>query len=295
MLSQHSGLFLRTMLGYKEIYPDRNVSVLHSFGRPSPDNHAYCTKYRNLINSLSLDCGTFTKNNSKNSDINITLKAYIGFLKVVEKYYDFYFNFDEDFSVNGWTTNIPIQLEIEKAGFSPVPVVHDCHGSEPDYYIDKGHKMVAIGSGGLAKAQAEELYPMMDKFYRAGVKVHFLGAVKYKLIAFLPVWSCDSSTWNQTPGRGYVLYWNPNKRDIDKTDRIYLEDNYPFQKGKMYFMSYPHRTEFETYIDKELGLTYGDLMGPDWLLNRELVNLHYFCELERLVTNKHRELGFQFD
>ncbi len=63
-------------------------------------------------------------------------------------------NFDEDFTVNGFDRNWANQIAIEKAGFKVIPVIHDFYSHEPQFYIDKGYDLVAIGSGELRNGSA---------------------------------------------------------------------------------------------------------------------------------------------
>ncbi len=136
--------------------------------------------------------------------------------------------------------------------------------------------------------------PIVERFYRAKVRVHFLGTTRYEILVPLPVRSCDSSSWTQAGARGHILYWNPEKPGMDKTDKIYLEGTFPFDEKRTYFIQYRHRRELEIYLQDELGLTYMDIMGPQWAINRALVNVHYFVRLEKRIMARHRELGFSF-
>jgi hypothetical protein len=88
----------------------------------------------------------------------------------VGSHFDFYFNFDEDYSREGFDVNLANQLDLENAGLTPVPVVHDCYGGEIPYYIANKHKypIVAIGSGELEKANVTVLKRIVDNLYSNG-------------------------------------------------------------------------------------------------------------------------------
>ena len=122
-------------------------------------------------------------------------------------YYDLIFNFDEDFTAAGFQTNWTNQRTLEADGHEIIPVIHDISGDEVDFYINERYPCVAIGSGELEKCELEKLSPVVNKLYDDKVKVHFLGAAKYRLLSQLPVHSCDSSSWTQAGARGYIWYW----------------------------------------------------------------------------------------
>lgn len=283
----HAGLTTKAMLAYRNLYPAIKLNAMLSYGRRQKANYKLLFEYKEHLNSLAADSGTWTRNcNPQKYAAKINFKGFYSYLKIFAPRLDFYVNYDEDFSKNGFETNLEYQLQLEAAGFSPVPVIHDCYGPEVKYYIDHGYKFVAIGSGELAYSGIDELHYIVDELYRNGIKVHFLGCTDYRKLAYLPVYSCDSSTWVQAGARDFLLYWNHSIKGIDKTDNIPLDSK---------LWNYPFLNDFEDYLDQELGLTLPDLTGKGKHLNRQLVNIHYFVKLEKLVHQKHRKLGFKFD
>jgi hypothetical protein len=60
--------------------------------------------------------------------------------------YDHYFNFDADFNDDAFESNLGYQLDMEREGLNPIPVIHDIFGREIDYYIQRGYQRVALGS-----------------------------------------------------------------------------------------------------------------------------------------------------
>jgi hypothetical protein len=223
----------------------------------------------------------------------VTFEGYRAYLKLRAADVDFYFNFDADFSKDGFESNFGYQLDLEKAGLAPVPVVHDCYGDEIKTYIDRGHKLISIGSGELKFAGLDDLRHIVDELYRNGVKVHFLGCTQYRKLAYLPVYSADSTTWKRTGAAGRIFYWNPLKVGYNKLDKLAVDDDCP--KNFLRFRDYNFRKEREEYLYRELGLCIDDLMGEKRYLNRELANIHYFVLLEELINAKHREQGFTFE
>ena len=292
---QAHNLPLNVIRLYIERFPGAKLNLLRAYGKPSNENSLIFGRCRHLINKLILDSGAWTMNNSSKPQFPITLEGYIGYLEQTYSFFDFVMNLDEDFSKTGFDKNYSNQLAIEAAGFETTPVVHDLQGDELDFYIKRGHKTIAIGSGELERPDYDMLYPIFRKCYDQGVKIHALGSVRYNPYAFMPVYSCDSSNWNQAGGRGYLFWWNRKKPGIDKTDRVFFEDHYPLTDGRVYFLKYDYQNDPERYLERELRLSYTALMGNDRYLNRQLANLHYYVELEKRMTAKQRELGFVFD
>ena len=284
---------------YQKRFPNARINALISYGRRERDEMALLYEDRSLVSSLILDsgCWSLNQNRKKYQDL-ITIQGYSAFLRNFANKVDFYFNFDEDFSRDGFDTNLAHQIRLEHEGFKPVPVIHDCYGPEVQYYIDRGYKMLAIGSGELQFASLDEMHFIMEPFRKNNIKVHFLGRVDYEKLAKLPVYSCDSSSWTQAGTKSnYALFWNPARSGFDKTDKIFLtEDIFQESKGR-HHTDHPFRRDFEEYLHREFGFYLENLVGKgtEVLLNRQVVNIHYFLDLEAQVNKKHSELGFTFE
>jgi hypothetical protein len=288
MIIYHSGLIVAAVLVYYALYPDRKLSAMLSYGRRKKESNRLLFEYRNLLNKVTLDCGTWTRNQNlrKYQDI-ITFPGYLSYLKIFIDKLDIYFNYDEDYSKDSFDTNLGYQLEMENAGLKKtIPVIHNCYNKEIKYYINEGYKYIAIGSGELAYASLDALHYIMNEFRRNGIRVHFFGCTEYRKLAYLPVYSADSSTWAQAGARDYIKYWNPESPRVDKTDKIYLDER---------VWDYPYLDQLEDYLYDELGLTIDTLVGKGKHLNRQLANIHYFVKLEKRINEKHQEQGFTFD
>jgi len=291
----HSDLNTKVMLKYKQLQPNRELRALISFGKRDAHHANLLLKYRNELDGLIMDSGTFTLNsNPKKYRAGINFRGYMSYLRLFADKVDFYFNFDEDFSPGGFEMNFRYQVDLENAGYNPVPVIHDCYGPEIQTYIHRGHKLVAIGSGELARAGLDELRHIVDLLYRNGIRVHFLGCTQYEKLAYLPVYSADSTTWNRTGTSGRIFYWNPQKMGYNKLDKIAMDDKPPKRLTKLHIRNYPFRPQLEEYLGRELDLDINDLLGKKRHFNRALVNLHYFVLLEELINQKHQEQGFTF-
>lgn len=259
----HSELTTDAVLRYKQLHPSRPLRALISYGRRDLHHSNLMLGYRRLIDGLIMDSGTYTLNqNRKKYRGSITFEGYRSYLGQFSDKVDFYFNFDEDFSVNGFERNFGYQIDLEKAGFNPVPVVHDCYGPEIQTYLNRGHKLIAIGSGELKHAGVAELYRIVDGLYQKGIKVHFLGCTQYEKLAYVPVYSADSTTWNRTGSSGRIFYWNPKRIGYNKLDKIVLDDKPPKRltqghsgKGGIHpVMSNPIRKTFYAHCHNNEGL-----------------------------------------
>jgi hypothetical protein len=283
------------LLAYHQRFPADKPNVLISYARLSKDSSRAIFDHRNLIGSLILDSGTYSLyNNREKYSRKLTLAGYKGFLKHLGKHFDFCFNFDEDYSRNGFHVNFVNQNDLEKAGFEPVPVVHDCYGSEIQFYIDQGYRMIAIGSSELKNENYQELYRIVEKPYSQGVKVHFLGSTEFLKLAFVPVFSADSATWNHAGCRGHLIYWNPNISGPDKTEKIRFNYGLPKRLLKNHIDTHPQREEIEEYLGRELGLTIDQLKGSKGVFYRRLANIHFYVQMEKRIKARHRALGFKF-
>jgi hypothetical protein len=293
----HSSLTKEAAVRYKALKPNEKLHVLVSYGRRDSHSKYFLGDHGAIVDGRILDSGTWTLNNSRTKcEGTITLDGYISFLDRFESKLDFYFNFDEDFAGTGFETNYLNQLRMQGQGLSPVPVVHNCYSDEIQRYIDAGHKLIAIGSGELKHASLGDLQMICDKPYRAGVKIHFLGITRFEKLAYIPVYSCDASTWGHSSTRGLVWYWNPLKSGHNKIDKISVDEKLmPQRLVKVPLETYPFKGEFEKYLKTELGFSPKDLMGRKGSANREVANLHFYAQLEKIIDQKHKEQGFKFD
>lgn len=292
-----SSLETKVVIKYKELQPNRPLRGLISYGRLGPDHSNLMLSYRHLFGDLIMDSGTYTLlQNPQYYQNIITKKGYKSYMKLFAGKVGFYFNFDEDFSAGGFSRNFSNQLYLERNGLRPIPVIHDCYGPEIQFYIDRGHKLVAIGSGELKHARLPELHRIVLDLYEEGVWVHFLGCTEFDKLAYIPVYSADSTTWNRTGTSGRIFWWNPNRIGYNKTDEIALDDKVPKKKIKYHVQDYRFLPQLKNYLRSELGLTINDLVvGTKRHFNRALVNIHYFVLLEEQINQKHKEQGFSFE
>lgn len=288
----HASLNMWVRRKYNELFPGKKLNVLRSFGMLDSETYAFCVTHRNKIGSLILDSGTWTLNNaSPEASKHITLNNYKDYVHTTGKYFDFYFNFDSNFTDDGFEDNLSNQRTLEKTGLSPIPVVHQIEGEEIGYYLSKGYPRIALGSAQIKKV--DTLAKVMDKFEGTGTKIHLFGNTKFDFLSNFPIHSCDSAMWARTGGYGYIKYWNPKKAGINKTDKIYMEEY--LQAGdekKITYSNYEFRNDLDMFLNKTLKITYQDLMGLDGAHYKMLVNTYYYVQLEEIVNQIHRLKGF---
>jgi hypothetical protein len=285
-----ASLSLEILLKYHELYPQKKLNVLRSFGVPSKENLGFLKTHRQKIDSLILDSGTYTLNNKKSKDgFIVTLEGYKKYALAFGHYFDFIFNFDSKFTEDGFETNIDNQRRLEEAGLHPVPVVHDIYGDEVNHYIEKKYPLVAIGSFQITSIGSLQM--VVEKLHRAGIQIHLFGNTSFEFLAPLPIHSCDSTSWAMRSSYGYIRYWNPANKGVNKTDEIYLEEYLnDLSQKKITISKYKFRDQLNEYLGRELGLTVEDLYKGKFY--QWLVNTHYYTELEERMTELHKQKGF---
>ena len=289
------GVSTKALLAYHAKYPEERPNLLVSYARLTRDTANFLFKYRHIVGSVILDSGTYSLvNNPKRYAGSVTLSGYRAYLGQLGHRFDFYFNFDQDYSRAGFPVNLSNQLYLENAGLNPVPVVHDCYGGEIQYYIDRGYDLVSIGSGELRDQGVTELYRIVNKFYSRGIKVHFLGCTEYEKLADVPVYSADSATWSHTGARGQLMYWNPKLPGVDKTEKIRFVYGLPRRLVKDHIDGHPDWLDIEGYLNQELGYTIEELKGSKGNFKRLVANIHFYVQLEKRIVAEHRQQGFKF-
>ena len=68
------------------------------------------------------------------------------------------------------------------------------------------------------------------------------------------------------------------------------------EKGRQFhFVEYPWRKELVEYLFKTFGLTYHNLCGYNSYDHMQLVNTHYFTELERRINEERIKRGIPLE
>ncbi|MBF0234021.1 MAG: hypothetical protein HQK65_13435 [Desulfamplus sp.] len=286
------------LYAYKKLKPNSELNGLLSFGTRKNDYTNMIITDRAKFNGLILDSGAYTLNNAKNSKNTITLRGYIAFCSVpkIYKSFDFVFNFDEDFTLDGFYENRENMNELEKAGINVVPVAHDYINEcvdEIGYYIDRKYPIIALGfSEHKKRNKKKNIGIAVKRITNAGLNVHLLGVTQYSILSEYPIAYCDSSSWAQEGLFGNIIWWNNDKQSENKTSRIrFLDKENSADKHKVHIGNYLHRKKFESYIKENFGMTIDDLNGNNKEFNRQIVNIHFFVQLQDEIRKAHIRNG----
>ena len=289
----HASLTPGILKRYYEIFGPA-LNVLLSMAYNQQYFHEFLIKCRHMFKRLIADSGAWSVAH-KTSDM--TIEALIAHLQMWEHMYDLYFNFDTDFSTGGFENNLANQLRMEAAGLKPVPVIHNFFDQEISYYVNSGkYDWLALGSDQSTNFDNVKFAVDRIKKGNPDIRIHLFGGSKFDWMVRLPIASCDTTSWAKTGSFGHILYWNDNYEGLYKMNKIYIsgrikEDPGYERKRQFHFVEYPWRRELEEYISKTFGLTYRDLCGYLDKENMQLVNIHYFTELERRINEERIKRG----
>ena len=288
---------ITALLEFSKRHPQHKPDILVSYLSLKDTHKSFTKTHRHLIGGLILDNSAFGAN-QENSTIDPD-ELYADFKTYCEysaPSWDFVFSFDKNFGLNGYEENLEYQKELEGLGIKVAPVLHNIFNNDVDKIISRGipaHKVVAIG-----QCDGREIYnnikDPVKKLSAAGAKVHFFGAINFELFCQLPIHTCDASSWSQYPAYGIVLYWNPKKPGVNKTDRLYfpkLQDGIP-SSGGQYYNTYGYLKDFEEYLWNNLGLRKRDLLGDEGEDNRRMANILYYAQLGKIIGEEQRSRGF---
>lgn len=298
-----SSLSIPVIKRLHKINPNLKPNVLVTFyGLQRPRD--YTITYRSMINELILDCGAFSINNDKKLSVqsrliesNKLFFKYRDHTKIAQERYNFLFSFDDDFTPNGFGHNLQRLMDLEAVGIRAVPVIHNLHNHEIDFFIDSRPKYPLVAIGQCQEDDRDNpkvLFKAVDKLYRAKIKVHLFGMTTPNLISLVPAYSCDSKTWVDYATRGRALYHNPEIGFLDKEELIYFpnKQNFGDPGNAVYYKEYRHMEAFLAHIKSKLDLKLEDLIAAQTqAMSLSLVNVLYFMELEERITEENRLLG----
>jgi hypothetical protein len=286
-----ASLNLYVLEKYISLFPNKKLNVLRTFALLNDENSAFIRDHKDYIGSLVLDSGTWSLNNSKYPPPHMTRENYIQYVSQFIDEFDFYISYDSAFDENEYMTNIQNLMEMEKRGLKPVPVIHNI-AEEIDFYIDRGYRRVALGSSQITDSETME--SVMNRFKGTGIKIHLFGKSGFKFMANFPIDSCDTAKWAHSGAFGHILYWNPHKPGIDKTDKIYCEEYTPTadeKENKITLSNYEFRDDLEKHL-AILGYSFDDILGPEGSYVKMVINTFYYLRLEEEINRIHREKGF---
>jgi len=277
-----ASLNLRVLKKYFELFQEP-LNILLSIALIGGDTRGFLIECRHMVESIIADSGAWSVAKGTSS---FSIDALISYLKLWGHLFDLYFNFDTNFSDQGFNENYENQLKMEKEGLHPVPVIHNFFNFEIDFYMSLGkYPWLALGS-----AQSKNLSDFQYAVNRIkrkdpNVRIHWFGGSRFDWLIQTPVASCDTSSWAKTGGFGHILFWNEAKEGPNKADKIYVGGYIKDGDDRSYhFVTYPWKKELEEYLSKTFGFQYGDLLGYDDKFNIQIVNTRFYAELEKKVN-----------
>jgi len=271
------------------------LNVLLSVATVGKNTKRFLVDNRHLMAGKICDSGAWSAVHGKSG---LTVDQVISYFKIWGDKYDHYFNFDSNFTDRGFRDNYANQVKMEKAGLSPVPVIHNFFDFEIDFYLSlQKYPWLALGSS-QSKTFDDFRYAVdRIKWKDSKVKIHWFGGSAYQWLAQTPVASCDTTTWAKAGAFGHIYFWNEHKDGLYKADKIYVAGSMKHEDDdKTYhFVTYPWRKELEEYLSQTLNLDYGDLCGYDGLFNMQLVNTRFFATLEKRVNKERLKRGIPLE
>ena len=290
-----ASMFLDVMLRYHKLFPKDLLNVLISLAFNESERKAFLIDNRHMIGSLIADSGAWSVAQG-NSDL--TIEEVISHFGIWGGYYDLYFNFDTDFSDNGFDHNIANQVRMEMAGLKPVPVIHNFFSDEIEGYVKSGkYNWLALGSS--QSSNFKDIKYAVDKIKKWGnpeIKIHWFGGSKFDWLCQLPIASCDTTSWAATGTYGSIMFWNQHKPGTNKSDIIYVQGRMKeFKKNEHHFVNYRQRKELEEYLQEDFGLTFHDLCGYDSAVYKQLINTRFYAEQERRINEERIRLGIPLE
>lgn len=241
---------------------------------------------RHMSGSIICDSGAFGVYKKTS---NLTLSKVISFFKSWYFKFDLYFNFDNDFSADSFDNNYESYQKMLKAGLNPVPVIHNFYNGEIAFYM-KHHKCewLALGSAQTKRFKDVEFAVKTIKKLSPDTKIHLFGRCDYEWLCKLPIDSCDIATPQIVAGLGYMLYWNEDKKGVDKTEKIYIGGRMKNLKpSEQHYKTHPKRDALDAYLKDEFKFEYRNLVGYNGAEKIQLINVRYYTELQKRI-NEHR-------
>jgi hypothetical protein len=292
MILYQASLSLQVLKKYYEIFKEP-LSVLLSVALIGGETKGFLVDYRYMVHKIVADSGAWSV--AKGAS-DLTIEKVIAYFKEHGSKFDppGYFNFDTDFSDDGFENNISHQKRMEREGLSPIPVVHNFFDEEIDYYVQSGkYPWLALGSS--QTTNFDNLKYAVDRIKTWGnqnIRLHWFGGSRFDWLIRLPIASCDTSSWAKQGANRVINYWNPHNPDLNKADPIYVGGAMgESSKSINHFVTYPWRKELEEYLRETFGFEYEDLTGYDDVFHMQLVNTRFYAELESRINMERARRG----
>jgi len=289
-----SSLSYNTLKLIAEYAPDIKVNILRSFDLNNDETLEIIASFSEIINSIILDSGVWFKftNPLKYNNSVHSVKTYSEFLKQHSDKFDFYINYDEDFTEEQRdefsSLNEENQKYLESKGHNPVPVLHLLDDDLINYYIEQKIKypVVAIGSNAIGDPKFNSA---VKKLYENQIRVHAFRIGSSSKLTGLHAWSCDCSSHAQWTASGRAVFFDRIKnQETALTFRPFEERTGNLSKD--FYQRHPLVDDFIWFIEDVVGVEIDDLiMDSNY---RTFSNSIYYWWLERYVTLRNSEAPY---
>ena len=291
-----SSVSRRILEEFTKRWPEEKLDVLRSFALEQDDTTDIALYPPACVNSLILDSGTYTLNNSPELAAKYTVYHYREYLRKYKDKFDFYFNYDlshaDDIMNWDWQRILeePYPNPIDNSTTKPVPVIQDLKDVEKYCKLKHIYPLVAIGSG--ANKKKAPLKKAVKELYANGVKVHLFAIGTYDALHDIPVWSSDCTSFlkwasfrrvcffDHDENREYIIATKENVKDLP-----YLFDPYKDYADK--YGAWLSQRGFDDLFEIDFDSDQDTLM---------LANLWHYKELAEIITEEHQNVHkFTFD
>ena len=285
----------RILESFAQRWPDEQVDVLRSFVLDQDETTQIALYPPSSIRSLILDSGTYTLNNDPKLADQFTVKNYREYLRNYHDRFDFYFNYDISFGndlINSEMQRIleePFQNSNDNPPLKPIPVIQDLNDVPKYCGLKNEYPLVAIGSG--ANKKIKPLKEAVEKLYKADIRVHLFAIGTYANLHDTPAWSCDCTSFLRWANFRRVCFFDhyENKEYVFSTKESVKDLPYLFDPDEDYAVKY------DTWLTQK---GFDSLYEIDFDRDTDtimLANMWHYKELAEIITEEHRQRGFNFD
>jgi hypothetical protein len=286
--SMHADVLTR----YHDTFGEK-INVLISLAYNESERKEIAIDNRHRIDGFVADSGAFSVAQGTS---DLTIEQVISHFKRWGHLYDLYYNFDVDFSEQGFPNNIYNQYLMEKAGLAPVPVIHNFYDGEIDYYVKSGkYSWLALGSTQASSFESIKYAVERIKKGNPYIRIHWFGGSRFDWLIYLPIASCDTTSWAAIGAYGEINYWNPEVPGVDKTHCIDFGGIIKEKYEKNYYENYPWKKDLDEYLDGTFGLTHEDIRGYRGKFHMQVINARFYAELERRINDERTKLGVSLE
>ena len=254
----------------------------------------YQAKENGLIKKMALDSGTFglQKPNPK-YDAHTLFHRLLEFAKGNPVLCDIVFNFDRYFTAEGFEANYGYLMKLHEAGIDAIPVTHDIKNREYHKFINAGFTKIAIGQDTNRRGISLLQDRVLDMTMSGVSHIHLFGVGTPEKLLYIPVTSCDASSYIQFARLGIINYWDDEIKEINKSQQFIVPIfNGTIQSSMVEGRSLEEHKKrlFEILSEAGIDITWDDLLSENSSVFIEIINMIYYLQVEKACTDMHGNL-----